>query len=53
MVKPEFMKYIGITIVLQLLVMAGALACGLGMLITAPMLPCAVVAAYMYQVRRG
>ncbi|MFP4250661.1 MAG: DUF4339 domain-containing protein [Armatimonadota bacterium] len=52
MTKPEFLSYVGMTIVLQLVVSAGALACGVGLLITAPLLPCAVVAAYMYHSRR-
>jgi hypothetical protein len=52
MTKPDFLSYVGMTIVLQLVVSAGALVCGVGLLITAPMLPCAVVAAYMYHSRR-
>lgn len=44
-------SYIGIVFVLQLIVVAGALACGAGLLITAPMFACATVAAYMYHYR--
>ncbi|MFO8081698.1 MAG: DUF4339 domain-containing protein [Armatimonadota bacterium] len=52
MTKSDFLSYVGMTIVLQLIVSAGVLACGVGLLITAPLLPCAVVAAYMYHSRR-
>lgn len=52
MTKPEFMSYVGTVFVLQLVAAAGAIACGVGVFLTAPMLPCAIVAAYMYHMRR-
>ena len=47
----ELLSYIGTVFVLQLLVAAGVIACGVGLLVTAPMMPCAVVAAYMWRFR--
>jgi len=47
----ELVSYIGIVFVLQLIGMAGAIACGVGVLVTAPMVLCATVAAYMWRFR--
>lgn len=47
----ELLSYIGTVFVLQLLVAAGAIACGVGLLVTVPMMPCTVVAAYMWRFR--
>jgi len=47
----NLVSYIGILFVLQLIAGAGAIACGVGVLITAPMLVCATVAAYMWRFR--
>ncbi len=47
----ELISYVGIVFVLQLIAMAGAIACGLGVLITVPMVICATVAAYMWRFR--
>jgi hypothetical protein len=52
MTKDSYASYVGMTVLLQLVASAGALACGVGVLLTAPMLPCAVVAAYMYHARK-
>lgn len=49
--KASFLSYVGIVFVLQLVGGAGVLACCVGLLVTAPMVPCAQVAAYMYHFR--
>ncbi len=49
--KPQLASYIGMAFVLQLIGGAGMIACCVGLLITAPMVPCAEVAAYMYHFR--
>lgn len=49
--SPQLLSYVGIVFVLQLLAAAGVIACGVGILLTVPLLPCATVAAYMYHFR--
>lgn len=47
----QLLSYVGMSFVLQLIASAGVLACCVGVLVTAPMVPCAQVAAYMYHFR--
>lgn len=49
--KLNFMSYVGMVFVFQLIASAGILACCVGLLVTAPMVPCAQVATYMYHFR--
>lgn len=49
--KLNFMSYVGMALVLQIIGSAGVLACCVGILITMPMVPCTEVAAYMYHFR--
>ncbi|MGC9319251.1 MAG: hypothetical protein ACP5KN_14560, partial [Armatimonadota bacterium] len=47
----RLLSYVGMTFVLQLIAQIGVLACCVGILVTAPMLPAGQVAAYMYHFR--
>ncbi len=47
----EFLSYVGMALVLQIIAAAGLLACIVGVLVTAPLVVCAQIAAYMYHFR--
>ncbi len=50
--KTRYASYLGTQFVLQTIAGLGALACLVGVLVTAPLLPAGQVAAYMYHMKR-
>jgi len=51
--KTNFLSYVGIILVLQLIAGLGVIACIVGVLVTAPLAPAAQVAAYRYHFREA
>jgi len=52
-VSRQFWSYLGIYIVLTLLASIGSYACYVGLLVTWPIMPCGIVAAYRWHFRPG